>query len=102
MEHIIAVSGLRLIQSWLKLKTPLSDLRPSGKRPWRFVFVVPSGHADNFQSQPIVDDSRSGKMGVADWPQKVQQFVVGLEEESIFGRISNATSSQYGEQQVQC
>ena len=41
MEHIIAVSGLRLIQSWLKLKTPPSDFRPSEKRPWRFVFVVP-------------------------------------------------------------
>ena len=106
MGHSIAISGLRLIESWLKLNTPLSDLRPSEKSPWRFVFVVPSGHVDNFQIQLIVNDSRSGQKGVANWPKKVQQFVLGLEENSIFGGISgsifgggsNATSSQDGEQ----
>ena len=102
MGHPIAVSGLRLIQNWLKLNTSLSDLRPSEKRPWRFVFVVPSGCVHNFQLQPIVDDSRSGKKGVANWPRKVQQFVLGLEEKSIFGGVFGSNATKFGEQQVQC
>ena len=104
VEHPISVSGLRLIQGWLKLDAPLRNLRPCTNKPWRFVFVVPFG-ADKFKLQQFVDDStRGAKRGVGDWPRKVQQFVLGLEEDSIFARRSksNATSSQYGVQQVQC
>jgi hypothetical protein len=96
-DHPIAVSGLQLIQSWLKRGTPLNRLRPSVKKPWRFVFVVPFGMADTFKSQDLVDKARkTNTKGVADWPKKVQQYVLGLKEESIFirGSDSSATSSQ--------
>jgi len=42
-DHAIVVSGLQQIQSWFKLGTPLERLRPTKTRPWRFLFVVPSG-----------------------------------------------------------
>jgi hypothetical protein len=98
-DHPIAVSGLQLIQSWLKRGTPLNRLRPSVKKPWRFVFVVPFGMADTFKSQDLVDKARkTNTKDVADWPKKVQQYVyvLGLKEESIFirGSDSSATSSQ--------
>ena len=90
--HPISVSGLRAIQSWLRLGTPLKDLRPSKNKPWRFVFVVPSGMADTFRLQDVVDDA--GKPdNVGDWPNKVKQYVLELEEDSIFRRTDSSPRS---------
>jgi hypothetical protein len=44
-----------------------------------------------FESQRLVDDA--GK-DVADWPEKVQQYILELKEETVFGRSDpSATSS---------
>jgi hypothetical protein len=91
--HNIAVSGLRLIQSWLKRGTSLHDLRPSKDRPWRFVCIVPSDMADGYKSQNVVNQADKPE-GVADWPEKIQQHVLGLGDGTIFD--SSATSSQQG------
>jgi hypothetical protein len=85
-EHPIAVPGLQCIQSWLKHKTHLSPLHPSKKRPWHLVFVVPSGMADQFQLQRFDEGGKGKGRGMGDWPSKVQQCVLGLEEEMIFGK----------------
>ena len=99
-KHDIVVSGLQHIEAWLNRDTPLKDLRPSINRPWRFVFVVPSGMADIFKLQKFVGDTARGE-----WAGKVHQYVLGLEEQTIFGRGSDsstqhATNSQWEEQQV--
>jgi hypothetical protein len=95
-DHDIVVSCLRHIQSWLKRNTPLNDLHPSKKEPWRFVFIVPFGMADTFKSQNLIDEAGKTNI-VVDWPEKVQQYVLELEEESIFGRSdSSATGGVTG------
>ena len=95
-DHDIAVSGLQRIQSWLKRDTQLEDLHPSKDRPWRFVFVVPSGIADKFKLQKLVGDTSRDN-----WAGKVDQYVLGLEEQMILRRGSeHATILQWGEQQV--
>jgi hypothetical protein len=100
--HDILTSGLGKFQNWLQYKTPLEDLRPSKNRPWRFVFVVPSGNADTFKLQKFEKDTATEA-----WAGKVHQYVLGLKEEMLFRRGSNssiqhATTSQGGEQQVRC
>jgi hypothetical protein len=84
-DHPIAVSGLRRLQSFLKRQTSLGCLRPSKRRPWRFLFVVPFGMADHFKLQKLFDDSKDSKLGVGDWVEKMEQYVLGLEEKTIFG-----------------
>ena len=37
-DHAMVVSGLQLIQSWLKLGTSLEGLCPKTTRPWRFLY----------------------------------------------------------------
>jgi hypothetical protein len=71
-EHHILVSGLRRIQSWLS-DTPLMDLRASKERPWRFIFIVPSGEA-SFELQRLEGDTTKGE-----WAGKVHQYVLGLD-----------------------
>jgi hypothetical protein len=98
--HPIAVSGLLRIQSWLDLDTPLAGLRPTTTRPWRFLFVVPSRMVSTFQSQTLKGDTDT-----CEWAGKVDQYVLGLKDETIFGRrsdsrVQHATTSQEGEQQV--
>lgn len=78
-EHPIAVSGLQLIDSWLKLRTPLAGLRPEKNRPWRFLFVVPLDMVSTFKLQKLDGDTARG-----DWAGKVHQCVLGLEEQTIF------------------
>jgi len=79
-DHPIVVSGLQHIQSWFKLGTPLEGLRPTNARPWRFVFVVPSGMMSTFKKQKLDGDTAKGA-----WAKKVYQYVLGLEEQTIFG-----------------
>ncbi|KAI0277011.1 hypothetical protein BGY98DRAFT_982636 [Russula aff. rugulosa BPL654] len=85
MKHPIAVSGLKLIQRWLKRESSLDGLRPQKNRPWRFLFVVPSDDASKFKSQRFIGDTRTGE-----WAGKVHQYVLGLREQTIFGRSSDS------------
>ncbi len=73
-HHPISVSGLRHIQSWLKLDTPPADLHPKNTRPWRFIFVVPSDMAPTFTLQNFEGDTANGE-----WAGMVDQYVLGLE-----------------------
>ena len=102
VNHPIAVSGLQLIQRWLKHGSSLNGLRPQETRPWRFLFVVPSKHASTFKSQKFERDTRTNK-----WAGKVHQYVLGLREQTIFGRssdsiVQHASTSKQGDQQVRC
>jgi hypothetical protein len=101
-KHPIAVSGLQLIQRWLKRGSSLNGLRPQETRPWRFLFVVPSKYASTFKSQKFERDTRTDK-----WAGKVHQYVLGLREQTIFGRssdsiVQHASTSKQGDQQVRC
>ncbi|KAH9989077.1 hypothetical protein BJV74DRAFT_458000 [Russula compacta] len=104
-SHPIAVSGLKLIQGWLKCGTSLAGLRPSKTSPWCFIFVVPSLEMEStFKLQKFCDDTLHGE-----WASKVQQYVVRLEEQTIFGKepdwkVRHAITSQprEQEQQVRC
>ena len=71
-KHEINVLGLERIQNWLQKSTPLGALRPSGNRPWRFIFIVPSSNQRSFKLQRLGGDNQ-GK-----WAQKVHQYVLGL------------------------
>jgi hypothetical protein len=82
VNHPIAVAGLGNVQSWLKPKTGSAKLRPTKKRPWRLVFLVPSNLESDFKRQPFTGDTDKGE-----WAGKVDQYVLGLEENLIF-RIS--------------
>jgi len=74
-EHPINVSGLQLIQSWLRPGTPLAHLRPSKERPWRFIFIVPSDEAPSrFKLQSLKGDTAEGE-----WSRKVHQYVLKLD-----------------------
>ena len=77
--HPIATSGLRRIQKWLTPKTPPAYLRPTPGKPWRFIFIVRSDMASNFKLQAFEGETPDA------WAQKVEQFVVGLDEETLFG-----------------
>jgi hypothetical protein len=95
-DHAIAVSGLKRIQSCLKLHSPLEGLRPKKYRPWRFIFVVPKGMEPIFELQDM-----KGKTATAEWAGKVDQYVLGLEEQTIFGGYDlNVQRGYTSEQQV--
>ncbi|KAM6497771.1 hypothetical protein JOM56_005719 [Amanita muscaria] len=78
--HPISVSGLRRIQQSLKLRTPLTSLRPSNREGehWRLIFVVPDYEAASYSLQ---DFEGTGDTGI--WAQKVDQYVLGLNEDEI-------------------
>ena len=95
-DHAIAVSGLKRIQSCLKLHSPLEGLRPKKYRPWCFIFVVPKGMEPIFELQDM-----KGKTATAEWAGKVDQYVLGLEEQTIFGGYDLSVQRGYSsEQQV--
>jgi len=73
-QHRILVSGLQRIQRWLKRGTSLGHLRPSKRRPWRFIFIVPSADEASFELQPLKGDTDLGE-----WDGKVHQYVLGLD-----------------------
>ncbi|KAF8259787.1 hypothetical protein EI94DRAFT_1690300 [Lactarius quietus] len=79
VDHPIAVSGLRDIQSWLKLRTASAKLRPSKATLWRFLFVVPEAKASKFKPQTFKGDTDKGE-----WAGKVDQYVLGLKDQIIF------------------
>ena len=71
-EQDILVSDLQRIQSWLKDDTPLAGLRPSKRRPWRFVFIVPS------DEEPFEPQRLKGVTAQDEWAGKVHQCVLTL------------------------
>ena len=81
MDHAILVKGLQLLQRWFKLGSPLEGLRPTNAKPWRLLFVVPSDMARTFKSQKLKGDTPNNV-----WAGKVHQYVLGLEEGTIFRR----------------
>ena len=92
MDHAIVVRGLQLLQGWFKLGSPLQDLRPTSAKPWRLLFVVPSDMADTFKSQELKGDTPENV-----WAGKVHQYVLGLEEKTIFKCESvRARRNRYG------
>jgi len=101
-DHPIDVPGLQRIQSWLKLQTPLEVLRPTKDKPWRFLFVVQSGMEAGFKLQKLKLKSKLGSDEChesEEWAAKVYQCVLGLEEETVFGKRSES-ASQPEKQQV--
>jgi hypothetical protein len=101
-DHPITVPGLQRIQKWLKPGSSLDDLRPNRAKPWRLVFIAPSDRAPVFTWQRLKDDTRTNA-----WAGKVEQYVLGSDEQTIFGRRSDSsvqrpTTSRQGEQQVWC
>ncbi|KAN0103607.1 hypothetical protein V8E52_011816, partial [Russula decolorans] len=98
-ECPISVKGLQRIQACLKPDTSLEGLRSNGAKPWRVIFIVPSAMAPAFTRQKLKGDTSRGE-----WAGKVHQYVLGLEEKTIFRRRSDssAITSQQGEQQVWC
>jgi hypothetical protein len=84
-DHPIDVSGLRRVQKWLDPSTPAKVFSPEETRPWRFIYIVPLNMAHKFEQQEL-----KGK-GKGAWAGKVDQYVLGLEEETIFQILSEQT-----------
>ena len=72
-EHPINVEGLTRLRSWLKTGTSLGPLRPSTKKPWRLIFIVPPGQASTFKQQRL-DGNAEGS-----WANWVTQYVLELD-----------------------
>ena len=80
--HPVAVSGLKRIQAWLKCGTPLGVLRPSILREhWPLIFVVPEIIAPRYKLQNFQGDTNT-----CEWAKKVDQYVVGIDEDVVWGR----------------
>jgi hypothetical protein len=92
-NHGINVDGLKRIQGWLDPATPAAILRPGVSTPWRFVFIVPSDIAPTFRLQTFDKDSTTEI-----WSRKVVQYVVALDEGTIFGAMNEQHNLE--EQQV--
>lgn len=85
----VAVVGLQRIQSWLKEESLLATLRPSvSGNHWRLIFVVPEGMAATFRNQPF-----KGKTGLKEWSEKVDQYVLGIKEDTLWARTHQLSSS---------
>jgi hypothetical protein len=81
-KHSVAVVGLERIQGSLKRSTLLADLRPSIKGlHWPMMFVVPHDLASNFTKQLFERDTTG-----QEWAKKVDQYVLGMREETIWAR----------------
>jgi hypothetical protein len=83
-EHPVAVLGLKHIQGWLKLRSPLTHLWPSiAGNHWRLIFVVQAAAAPSFKQQVFEEDT-----GRHEWARKVDQYVLGVEEDTLWGRTA--------------
>jgi hypothetical protein len=81
MDHPVAVVGLKRVQGCLKRNTPLAGLRPSKDNHWPLTFMVPDSIADSFTKQPFEGDTAR-----QEWASKVDQYVLGLREATVWGR----------------
>lgn len=83
-ECPVVVSGLKRIQRWLKQGSPLAHLRPSiSTKHWSLVFVVPEAGAASFKQQTMEGDTSSNE-----WAKKVDQYVLGLREDTLWRRTT--------------
>jgi hypothetical protein len=80
-KHPVAVVGL-------KRNTPLASLRPSKDNHWPLTFIVPDSIADSFTKQPLEGDTAKGE-----WASKVDQYVLGLREATVWGRTRARNAS---------
>jgi hypothetical protein len=88
-EHPVAVSGLKRIQGWLKQRGLLAHLRPSiSNNHWRLVFVVPEAAAASFKQQHMEGDTSGNE-----WAGKVDQYVLGLQEDTLWRRTATIAHS---------
>ena len=88
-EHPVAVSGLQRIQRWLKQDSPLAHLRPSiSANHWRLIFVVPEAAAAGFEQQSMTGDTSGNE-----WARKVDQYVLGLREDTLWRRTATTGHS---------
>jgi len=84
-EHPVAVVGLQRIRSWLKRDSIFSNLEPSiPGNHWRLIFVVPEEIASTFQIQRLEGDTDSNE-----WSNKVDQYVLGINEDTLWGQLSS-------------
>jgi len=81
-KHPAVVLGFKRIQGWLKRNALLASLRPStsGKH-WYLLFVVPEVMASAYRLQEFEGDTKQNE-----WPRKVDQYVLGLEEDVVWGK----------------
>ncbi|KAF8622926.1 hypothetical protein AX15_006639 [Amanita polypyramis BW_CC] len=78
-SHPIKTKGLKALQSLLSPNNEfLCPLRPTFKKPWIIVFVVPTPMEKSFLRQSITGDAS------AIWSKKTVQYVLGLDEHAVF------------------
>jgi hypothetical protein len=88
-EHPVAVSGLKRIQRWLGRRSSLAHLRPSiSDNHWRLLFVVPEAAAATFELQSMEGDTSGNE-----WARKVDQYVLGLQEDTLWRRTATIDHS---------
>ena len=88
-EHPVAVSGLKRIQGWLRQQSTLDHLQSSiPYNHWRLVFVIPEPAAASFEQQPMEGDARGNE-----WAGKVDQYVLGLQEDTLWKRTATTGHS---------
>jgi hypothetical protein len=87
-EHPVAVVGPKRVQGCLKRNTPLASLRLSKDNHWPLTFIVPDSIADSFTKQPFEGDTAKGE-----WASKVDQYVLGLREATVWGRTQARNAS---------
>ena len=81
-EHPVAVVGLQRTQSIVSnLQSSIPD------NNWRLIFVVPEQISSTFQIQKLEGDTDSNK-----WFEKVDQYVLGINEDTLWGRTSQLLS----------
>ena len=81
-EHPVAVVGLERIQSILSnFQSSIAD------NNWRLIFVVPEQIASTFQIQKLEGDTDSNE-----WFKKVDQYILGINEDTLWGRTSQLLS----------
>jgi hypothetical protein len=64
------------VTPFYSVKGPASNLRPSRKRPWMFIFIVPEETEASFTKQPFEEV----------WDSKVEQYVLGLSQKDVWER----------------
>ena len=82
-EHPVAVVSLQRIQSILSnLQSSIPD------NNWQLIFVVPEQIASTFQIQKFEGDADSNE-----WFEKVDQYVLGINEDTLWGKTSQLLST---------
>ena len=82
-EYPVAVVGLQRIQSLLSnFQSSIAD------NNWRLIFVVPEQITSTFQIQKLEGDT-----DLNEWFKKVDQYVLGINEDTLWGTTSQLLST---------